>query len=1465
MEPSLSFAVALFVGSLAVASPCGAAEPPGSPEDMAAAVRALVASGAGALMPDLDRAYIADGGLVPLGEGDFPAMFLHGLVAEWRDGVAVFPVGDAYFLDALGEPFWYIPSDVPERYRPWLVANPWFAPSRAGIRWTFVHGEDAALLRAASAPAVRRAAPLRSLPPPPVTNLCFTGFSYTGTSVWFSAAWPASALPLPGDTLDVYAKTLDAHWFPLAELPVAPAATNATLEIPGEDIPGFFVPPHVHDATCPAVTNITFDLVSNEPVTGIVYRCYRYQAVSSGFLRLGTRLDTDGDGLPDAYETLVLGTNPSDSDTDGDGLSDDEELDLGTDPLSPDTDGDELYDFEEVRSLGTDPLRPDTDGDGLTDSEEAGYCHRTESFEWFDPLSGTNVLSGRTTCTDEEVWTFPLSFPLVMGGVAHDRLAIDINGLVHLVAPGQTAPGSRRFPEALFSWTTAPAHISVAAAWSDYVADASSMIHVRQLPDEEVVSISFWDLLPYSLYMAGYGDPFRSDGTRGGLRAGGHSTRMCVQLNLRNDPPDTVDMRLAILPDHPQALPFEVGVHDQWRETYLTLASRSCAPRPDEAEPTDDAGPYYRLRLGTGTDPRSADSDGDGLSDATEIRETRTDPLWHDTEGDGIPDSAEVWLGTDPCSFDAWDQDADEDGLTVLEEAVAGTDPGRSDTDGDGVSDATELSQGSDPLDATDGGAAPEHAATMAFPFRLHGDYAAWAMTVEGIRGDGRTLRLATLAPGQAEERTLLLRRGATYRIRLHWLGSPGHGDDLWYCWEARLGNPLLPSGRTFGDYDPTRLSGNEVLTGPGWYCENEDGLLTTHVHTRETSGGNIAAAKTALLHVLPVEPEFERDVVGVQCRTDRRVQVALTPESFSPDVQWALAPVVANGPRLYASSKSASSATSMGGVSNVWVSAGTAPGIYRVEASYPNVTNAIAYVIDPIIDINGDFFRNGTNADDPREADAVCFTNAFGIVIPCNNNDSDGDGTPDCEDRIVNGEEDGAVFREIFVSGLGLEGISDELLARLRVRLVPFCQDGDVFPEIPPWRKLHLFLSQESGEECFDDDIAGEGYNLTEPPLEEQVDDVYFMEGLVHGASLGLRLEATLDGIVFAEDSIRLRIAPFEVLSNCDIAKTIFVADHPEWGPFFLQMTSAIPSSVEVVEYGSEFIQDGAELGWSDCYSSGIPWSEHTTLQCKVNLFDALLGPSTGLFARIHPKTGGNIEALPATDDYPSGLIVVGNNLPADLKAFLSGQETQTINGTLLQLPVDWLLVGHVDEVATVIPYPNGPKIAVADLSLALQLLDMFPNEDTEPSFPSRSALVENYTAPGAQQAIQVVQTYLEECRSILQNALHLNDSDVLRIPVFFDLPTIVDGVISGKGTTRLPNSVNMVVLNPSSGGPALLVPWTSFDPVDDYIQAILVEAGLDQNSISFVNTKGPHDAKGEAHCASNVLRTRRRIIHNE
>ena len=80
-------------------------------------------------------------------------------------------------------------------------------------------------------------------------------------------------------------------------------------------------------------------------------------------------LDTDGDGLSDAFE-ISHGSSPYYPDTDGDGLSDRLEFLYGSDPERSDSDVDHLTDGEEVFKYGTNPTRYDTDGDGFTDYDE---------------------------------------------------------------------------------------------------------------------------------------------------------------------------------------------------------------------------------------------------------------------------------------------------------------------------------------------------------------------------------------------------------------------------------------------------------------------------------------------------------------------------------------------------------------------------------------------------------------------------------------------------------------------------------------------------------------------------------------------------------------------------------------------------------------------------------------------------------------------------------------------------------------------------------------------------------------------------------------------------------------------------------------------------------------------------------------------------------------------------------------
>jgi len=107
----------------------------------------------------------------------------------------------------------------------------------------------------------------------------------------------------------------------------------------------------------------------------------------------------------------------------------------------------------------------------------------------------------------------------------------------------------------------------------------------------------------------------------------------------------------------------------------------------------------------------AGDLDGDPLPDDEE-RRLGSDPRSDDTDGDGLRDGFEVRNGFDARAPGEPDDDPDADGLDNLGEQAAGTGPRNPDTDADGLSDGQEvLVHGSDPLDPdTDDDAIPDGA-----------------------------------------------------------------------------------------------------------------------------------------------------------------------------------------------------------------------------------------------------------------------------------------------------------------------------------------------------------------------------------------------------------------------------------------------------------------------------------------------------------------------------------------------------------------------------------------------------------------------------------------------------------------------------------------------------------------------------------------------------------------------------------
>lgn len=419
--------------------------------------------------------------------------------------------------------------------------------------------------------------------------------------------------------------------------------------------------------------------------------------------------DKDGDGRT-ALQEFNSGnnaTNPNRTDTDGDGLSDGVEFVAGTNPNKADTDGDAISDADEVNgSPASNPLLVDSDSDGAPDSLE----RRVGT----DPSSGASVPTlfrggigihfvsesdrNATLGTNEAAgvvpqmrWndTLPIrSWTRPSGGKA-DILTPLTNQLVRsdgVIVTNLT-----------FNWTADATDASDNAGSSD----RKLMSGFLRAPRTNQMSLTLSNIpfTNYDLYVIVGGS---YDSQRGRLRLNGNSaTDRFFRTTTTAPQKDFVEIKPGQT-NYPYAnfvlytnltsstATLNITNVDGWAVGMHAIQIIDRSLDFDSSTIADWWEMKYALQPGS-LALAGTDSDGDGLSNAQEFQRG-SNPRNADTDGDGLLDSAE-------SIANALNADSDGDGLSDGAEVSAAipTNPNLADTDGDGVSDRDEAARGTDP------------------------------------------------------------------------------------------------------------------------------------------------------------------------------------------------------------------------------------------------------------------------------------------------------------------------------------------------------------------------------------------------------------------------------------------------------------------------------------------------------------------------------------------------------------------------------------------------------------------------------------------------------------------------------------------------------------------------------------------------------------------------------------------------
>jgi protein-arginine deiminase len=525
-----------------------------------------------------------------------------------------------------------------------------------------------------------------------------------------------------------------------------------------------------------------------------------------------------------------------------------------------------------------------------------------------------------------------------------------------------------------------------------------------------------------------------------------------------------------------------------------------------------------------------------------------------------------------------------------------------------------------------------------------------------------------------------------------------------------------------------------------------------------------------------------------------------------------------------------------------------------------------------PPVDLAADVDRDGVVDLRKDAAGEEAWTARRGALFLNNNDDDGGRGAPDHTDAVVNGPAD-------------LEDLTLVVL-RCNVGIAPDAR-LEITVDAASRERVRLFLPTAGG--------GWEAPDLARP--------VPIAPARVAGGDLEMRIEAltyadrTWNGEVVltatlipvgsepVSDAVRLRVAPFILLSNLQTGTELYVREATGRNELFISQLADIASragfTLTVIpeaateQRGGIWCQDAMEIGFSQV--SGRSMSVVLRANRDRPLDEVprqlLLGTDYGWFTCgvfrpeiVERDRGnrwldwyGNLEVAPPVPGYPLGRVYYGSNgeeaLNPEIVAMLDAQGVQ---GPAVKLDTGWLVIKHVDEMVCFVPTGEGRhphKVLVPDPEAMIALLDRWVAEGHGEA-PILQPFQREDEAPMTVASLQadtdlrdhnlaLSQDRIRPNRETLKNEFGLEEDDFIGIPAYF----------TPRGGSLFPNLVNSVVINghfltsdphgPVAGGADLL---------QQQVRELLSELPLE---VHFLDDRIYHRGGGNVHCATNMRRT--------